>query len=291
MLRPGDGQGKLHHTESDSWIFTVSTQRTHHTRVGNIRYVATEPDLLGSMPVSFSVPSEEVEEEGSAFGHRAVSLPSFSQSADKRAVQCQANSPQPTGYRLDDREQIKQKDECSLGGSGSISDSSDPRQFLSSLPLPFLLLSLALILLLKVTAGNTENLRAQVQSSVFFGWWHKVTFTEPSRWYVIRVFPHLSHSIPHSVSVVFSTDTDANWPQSYCVPDVRDSFKCALFFSFWECLFWQLKVWIADLSLRTWMSGGMHFMWKWNEKWKAVFISPRSKYPKGRVRIHNPNNS
>lgn len=62
---------------------------------------------------------------------------SFSQSADKRAVWCQANSPQPTGYRRDDREQIKQKDECSLRGSGSISDSSDPRQFLSSLTLPF----------------------------------------------------------------------------------------------------------------------------------------------------------
>lgn len=95
-------------------------------------------------------------------------LPPFSQSADKRAVQCKANSPQPTGYRLDDREQIKQKDECSLRGSGSISDSSDP-SFYPPLPLPFLLPSLALILLLKVTAGNTETLRAEVQSSVFFG--------------------------------------------------------------------------------------------------------------------------
>ena len=57
---------------------------------------------------------------------------SIGRGGDKRATPCQANSPQPTGYRLDDREQIKQKDECSLGGSGSISDSSDPRQFLSS---------------------------------------------------------------------------------------------------------------------------------------------------------------
>lgn len=81
----------------------------------NIRYEAAQPDVLGSTPLFFSVPSEGVEEEGSAFGHRAISLPSFSQSADKRAVQCQANSPQPTGCRLDDREQIKQKDECSLG--------------------------------------------------------------------------------------------------------------------------------------------------------------------------------
>lgn len=55
----------------------------------------------------------------------------------KGLCQCQANRPQPTGYRLDDREQIKQKDKCSLRVSGSISDSSDPRQFLSSFPSAF----------------------------------------------------------------------------------------------------------------------------------------------------------
>lgn len=78
-----------------------------------------------------------MDEKGSAYGHKAISFPSFSQSGDKKAVKCQANSPQPTGCRLDDRKQIKQKDKCSLGGSGSISDSSDPRQFLFRIPLPF----------------------------------------------------------------------------------------------------------------------------------------------------------
>lgn len=88
----------------------------------------------------------------------------------KGLCQCQANRPLPTGYRLDDREQIKQKDKCSLRVWGSISDSSDPRQFFIFLPpCLFSLPSLALILLLKVTAGNTAMLWAQVQSSVFFG--------------------------------------------------------------------------------------------------------------------------
>lgn len=75
----------------------------------------------------------------------------LSESADKRPVRCQANSPQLTGYRLDDREQIKQKDECSPKASGSISDGSDPQQFLVSLHLPFFLCRLALFLLSKVT--------------------------------------------------------------------------------------------------------------------------------------------
>lgn len=47
--------------------------------------MAAEPDALGSSPLSLGAPSQVVEEEGSAFGHGVLPLPSSSKSADKRS--------------------------------------------------------------------------------------------------------------------------------------------------------------------------------------------------------------
>ena len=117
-----DGIGRSHKNNSD-----------HHTGARNTRFGCPRVSAGFLQPSPRSRWRRKVQ----LLVTELFSLPSLSQSADKRSDQCQANSPQPTGHRLDDREQIKQKDECSLGGSGSISDSSDPWQFLSSLPLPF----------------------------------------------------------------------------------------------------------------------------------------------------------
>lgn len=55
------------------------------------------------------------EDDGRALGHRVFSHPSFSQSADKKGRALPSKQPQPTGYWLDVREQIKQNNENSRG--------------------------------------------------------------------------------------------------------------------------------------------------------------------------------
>lgn len=172
--------------------------------------------VLGSVPLSLGVPSEELEEKGWAFGHRDVSLPAFSQSADKTAVQSQANSPQPAGCRLDDREQIKQKDKCSLGGSSSIGDSSDPGTFYPTFRYLFLLQSLALILLLKVTAGNTDA-PSSCSELCDTNWADHMSFKMFS---TLSLWPSC---------IYFHRNSLINWSPSRCGPGVKDAFRCTLY--------------------------------------------------------------
>lgn len=76
---------------SQAFICALSKQAppspivTSHTIcVRTIRRVAAEPDVFRSVQISFSNPSEEVEDDGGASGHGGFSHPSFSQSADKK---------------------------------------------------------------------------------------------------------------------------------------------------------------------------------------------------------------
>ncbi len=98
-------------------------------------------------------------------------------------------------------------------------------------------------------------------------------------WYVWN--PHIDH-----ICCLQRCTHTFLWP--LLVP----GWKVAVSFFMSIGLFWQLKVWIVWLISETPENQEECILSsEWNEIWKAVFISPQSKYPEGWERIHNPNNS
>lgn len=204
-------------------------------------------DVLGSVPASFSRPLGAG--GGGRFSFWSQSYFPFLLCLNRQikgpiSAKQTASSPLATDQMTGNKS--NRKTSAPSGGSGSISDSSDPWQFLSSLPLPFFLffslLNLALILLLQATAGNTEALREQVQSSVFF---REVTFNRVGQMICHLRFSHFSRSGPYSASGFVHMDSITNWLQSCCVAGVRDPIECPLSF------FLKIRFVLKDLKMLT----------------------------------------
>ena len=103
-------------------------------------------------------------------------------------------------------------------------------------------------------------------------------------------FSHFSDSDLYSAPGFVHSDSITNWLQSCCVPGIRDPIKSPPSF------FFKIRFVFKDLKMltRLWdcrYQDECMLCSRWNDKWETVFLPPQSEYPKGRERIHNPNNS
>lgn len=202
-------------------------------------------------------------------------------------------SKQPSAHRLQTRWQNKsnRKTSAPSGARGPSVIAVIPGSFYPPLPVFFFPLhSLALILLLKVTAGNTETLQAQVHS-FFLDDGTKLVFSQPGSSCVISVSSSSSSSLPPALVLslhYFHSYSLTNWPRSYCVPGVRDAFKCALSFIFYFHFFSFFFHDNSELVLfETPEVRRNVFSARWKERGqrgikyqKSGFVSPQSKSPK-----------
>lgn len=127
-----------------------------------------QPDVLRSMPVFLQRPlgggNTEVQRLVTELFRLLLSL--------NRQIKglCSAEQTAPSPLATDEMTENKsnRKTRAPSGVQAPSVIAVIPGSFYPSFSCLFLLLSLALILLLKVTAGNAETLRAQVQRSVLF---------------------------------------------------------------------------------------------------------------------------